>query len=89
MTDPSWQPAAANAKLYFMHTINSAPNETTAASRLETEAEKQRRFVQEAEQIAEARADVAAGRLVSSANVKAWTNSIGSDHELPVPYSGR
>jgi predicted transcriptional regulator len=42
----------------------------------------------EAERIAEARADVAAGRLVSSAKVKAWIDSIGSDHELPVPYSG-
>jgi predicted transcriptional regulator len=39
--------------------------------------------------IAEADADIAAGRLVDSAKVKAWIDSIGTDHELPVPYSGR
>ena len=54
----------------------------------ETEAERQRRHVWEADRIAEARADVAAGRLVDSARVKAWIDSIGTDHELPVPYSG-
>ena len=26
---------------------------------------------------------------VDSAEVKAWIDSIGTDHELPVPYSGR
>jgi predicted transcriptional regulator len=56
---------------------------------VETEAEKQRRLAWEAERIAEARADVIAGRLVDSAKVKAWIDSIGTDHELPVPYSGR
>jgi predicted transcriptional regulator len=54
----------------------------------ETEAERQRRHAWEADRIAEARADVAAGRLVDSARVKAWIDSIGTDHELPVPYSG-
>jgi len=43
----------------------------------------------EAERIAEVRADFAAGRLVESAKVKAWIDSIGTDHELPVPYSSR
>jgi predicted transcriptional regulator len=56
---------------------------------METEADRQRRIAWEAAHIAEARADVAAGRLVSSAKVKAWIDSIGTDHELPVPYSGR
>jgi predicted transcriptional regulator len=55
----------------------------------ESEADRERRIAWEADRIAEARADVAAGRLVSSARVKAWIDSIGTDHELPVPYSRR
>lgn len=55
----------------------------------ETEAERQTRHAWEAERIAEARADIAAGRLVDSAKVRAWIDSIGTDHEMPVPYSGR
>lgn len=55
----------------------------------ETEAGRASRLTWEAERIAEARADIAAGRLVSSAEVKAWIDSIGTDDELPVPYSGR
>jgi len=57
--------------------------------RSETDADRLARIAWEAERIAEARADVAGGRLVSSAKVKAWIDSIGTDHELPVPYSGR
>jgi predicted transcriptional regulator len=59
------------------------------ANHVETEAERQRRIAWEVKMIAEADADIAAGRLVNSARVKAWINSIGTDHELPVPYSGR
>jgi len=55
----------------------------------ETEEEMKRRLAWEAERIAEADADVAAGRMVDSAKVKEWIDSIGTDHELPVPYSGR
>ncbi len=55
----------------------------------ETEAERQARDAWEAERIAEARADIAAGRLVDSATVRAWIDSIGTDHEMPVPRSGR
>jgi len=55
----------------------------------ETDSERQQRLAWEAEGLAEARASVAAGRLVDSAKVKAWIDSIGTDHELPVPYSGR
>jgi predicted transcriptional regulator len=51
--------------------------------------ERRRRLAREAEMIAEARADFDAGRLVGSATVKAWIDSIGTDHELPVPYSDR
>jgi predicted transcriptional regulator len=70
--------------LTCMDNITAGRNEA-----VETEAEKQRRLAWEAERIAEARADVAAGRLVPSEEVDAWINSIGTDHELPVPYSGR
>jgi predicted transcriptional regulator len=56
---------------------------------VETEADRQRRLAWEAEGVAKARESVAAGRLVDSAKVKAWIDSIGTDHELPVPYSGR
>ena len=37
--------------------------------------------------IAEADADLAAGRYVDSSVVKAWIDSVGTDHELPVPYA--
>ncbi len=55
----------------------------------ESAAEKQRRLAWEGEMIAEADADIAAGRLVDSVRVKAWIDSIGTDHEMPVPYSDR
>jgi predicted transcriptional regulator len=55
----------------------------------ETEAARQRRLAWEAKMIAEADADIAAGRLVDEAEVDAWIDSIGTDHELPVPYAGR
>ena len=55
----------------------------------ETEAGRQCRIAYEAGLIAEARASVAAGRLVDSAEVKVWIDSIGTDRELPPPYSRR
>jgi hypothetical protein len=82
---PRWQFPATRTTLRDMDTTNL---ETGHASRPETEADRQHRIAWQAERIAEARADVAAGRLVGSAKVKAWIDSIGSDHELPVPYSG-
>ena len=51
----------------------------------EAEAERQRRLAWERERIAEAEADIAAGRVVDSAEVDAWIDSIGTDNELPVP----
>jgi predicted transcriptional regulator len=69
-----------------MDTLN---RETADTPRPETEADLKRRIAWEAAKIAEADADIAAGRLVDSAKVKAWIDSIGTDHELPVPYSGR
>jgi predicted transcriptional regulator len=68
--------------------MDTLHRDTRQTSSPETEAERQRRIAWEAERLVEARADVAAGRLVSSAKVKAWIDSIGGDHELPVPYSG-
>jgi predicted transcriptional regulator len=56
---------------------------------IETAAERQSRLVWEAGGIAKARASIAAGRVVDSAKVNAWIDSIGTDHELPIPYSGR
>jgi hypothetical protein len=41
--------------------------------------ERRRRLAREAEMIAEARADFDAGRLVGSATVKAWIDSIGTE----------
>jgi predicted transcriptional regulator len=56
----------------------------------DAEAEARRlRLAREAEMIAEARADAAAGRVVSEAAVDAWIDSLGTDHELPPPRSGR
>jgi len=38
--------------------------------------------------LAEARADVAAGRLIDAADVDAWIDSLGTGHELPPPHQG-
>lgn len=54
---------------------------------LETGAERRSRLAWEAAMIAEADADVAAGRLVDEADVDAWIDSLGTGHELPVPYA--
>jgi len=61
----------------------------SAESPPESEEEERRRLAWEAEMIAKADADIAAGRMVDSARVKEWIDSLGTDHELPVPYSGR
>jgi predicted transcriptional regulator len=55
----------------------------------ETESERQRRIAWEADGIAKARASIAAGRLIPSEEIDAWIDSLGSDHELPPPRSGR
>ena len=39
----------------------------------------------EAQALAEALAAVDAGRWVSSERVNAWLDSLGTDHELPMP----
>jgi hypothetical protein len=55
----------------------------------ETDADRKRRIAWEAEMIAQADASVAAGRLIDAAEIDAWVDSIGTDHELPPPRSGR
>ena len=59
------------------------------STRFESPAAKQRRIAYEAEMLAEAFADVAAGRIVEEAEVDAWIDSLGTDHELPLPHSER
>ncbi len=51
--------------------------------------ERQRRVAREAELLAKARTSAAAGRTVSEAQVDAWIDSLGTDHELPLPRSDR
>jgi predicted transcriptional regulator len=72
--------------LHAMDTMNTDVTETPSS---ETEAERLDRLAWEAEGIAEARADVAAGRLVDAAQVRAWVDSLRTDKPLPVPYAGR
>jgi hypothetical protein len=88
-TSPRWQSPAASTTLPDMDTINPAPNDPADLSRPETEAERRRRLAWEAEMIAEADADIAAGRLIDEAEIDAWIDSIGTDNELPPPRSGR
>lgn len=63
--------------------------DTTPASadtpRPETEAERQDRLAWEAEGIAQADAELDAGLYVDAAEMRAWVESIGTDHELPPP----
>lgn len=47
--------------------------------------ERQARLAREAEMIAEAEADIAAGRVIDGEAVSAWLRSLGTDHELPRP----
>jgi predicted transcriptional regulator len=69
-----------------MHTMKLDTGDTPPR---EAEADQQRHFAWEAAKIAEADADIAAGRLVDEAEVDAWIDSVGTEHELAVPISGR
>lgn len=55
----------------------------------ETEAGRQRRAAVEAALIAEATAELDAGLYVNAADVRAWIDSIGTEHELPPPPTRR
>ena len=72
-----------------MSDVYSVTGDGFPAPRDETAEEKAERIAREAVMIAEARASVAAGRVVSFEAVSAWIDSLGTDHELPVPQSGR
>jgi predicted transcriptional regulator len=41
----------------------------------------------EAALLAEAFADIAAGRVVDEADVDAWIDSLGTDHDRPLPFA--
>ncbi len=71
--------------------MDTAPHPDDRADTLspETDAERQRRLAWEAEGIAEARAQFDAGFYVDAAEVDAWIDSIGTDHELPPPPTRR
>ena len=56
--------------------------------RSETGEEKEQRLAREAAMIAEARASVAAGRVVSLEAVIAWVDSWDTENELPPPHLG-
>ncbi|HTW52504.1 MAG TPA: hypothetical protein VME45_11515 [Stellaceae bacterium] len=43
----------------------------------------------EADLIAEAEAEIDAGVFVEEADVDAWIDSLGTDHELPLPKPNR
>jgi predicted transcriptional regulator len=63
--------------------------ETGHAPAAETDDDRRRRIAWEAAMIAEADAELEAGLFIDSADVDAWIDSIGTDHELPVPSPRR
>jgi predicted transcriptional regulator len=65
------------------------PDGNAQPASVETEAERQRRLAWEAEMIAEADAEIAAGLVIEEADVDAWIDSLGTDHELPLPQPRR
>ncbi len=69
--------------------MGTVPSSAERVDRPETEAELRHRLAWEAAGIAEARADIAAGRVVDAIEVDAWIDSLDTEHELPVPYAGR
>ncbi len=69
-----------------MRAMDTVNTDTGHISRSESEAERQARMALEAARIGEAEASIAAGYFATSAEVKAWIDSIGTDHRLPVPY---
>jgi predicted transcriptional regulator len=80
-----------------MASTNSAKRDRSHGARPETEAQQQHRIAREIDGIdataAERRrrltleglADVDAGRLIDDEAMRAWADSLGTDHELPPP----
>ena len=77
-----WPRAASETISRAMDTTNF---ETGDTRRPEAEADRRRQIAWEAAMIAEADASIAAGLFVDSAEVDAWIDSIGTDHEFPLP----
>jgi predicted transcriptional regulator len=70
--------------------MDGAPHpQDDTPDRPETAEARRQRLAWEAEQIDQAMADVAAGRLISLEAVEAWVDSWGTDHELPPPKPGQ
>ena len=69
-----------------MNTMDPATGLTPSA---ETDAARRRRIAWEAERIAEADTEIEAGLFVDSAEVHAWMDSFGTEHELPIPRPRR
>jgi predicted transcriptional regulator len=65
------------------------PRNSIPAARVETEARLQRQRTWEAEMIAEAEAEIEAGKYVDADEVDAWIDSIGTEHEPPPPPTRR
>jgi predicted transcriptional regulator len=65
--------------------MDTTPRPDDDKPRPETATERKHRLTWEARMIAEADADIAAGRTIDEAEMDAWIDSIGTDHELPPP----
>jgi hypothetical protein len=76
------------AYLVVMSDVDFMTGADFPAPRDETAEEKAERIAREAVMIAEARASVAAGRVVSLEAVTAWVDSWDTDNELPPPHLG-
>jgi hypothetical protein len=83
-----WQFHRRRTMLTGMDTA-SPPANSLSSVRFESEAAKRRRLAREAEMIAEALASAQAGLVVDEAEVDAWVDSLGTDHELPIPSRRR
>jgi hypothetical protein len=70
-------------------TLNPAPNDANGSVRKETGTASRRRPALEAEKIAEASAELDAGMYVHFADVYVWIDSVGTEHELPLPLTRR
>jgi predicted transcriptional regulator len=55
----------------------------------ETASDAQHPHALEADMIAEAEADLEAGLFIDEGDVDAWIDSLGIDHELPLPKPHR
>ncbi len=80
-----------------MDTAPRPGDNASAATRTESEAQRQHRLAREADTSSpadadrrrrltlEGLADVDAGRLIDDEAMQAWADSLGTDHELPIP----